>query len=317
VRAGARCCLGAGRHLAAENGEPPLHLLSRRAFVFGATLLSSPRAARAFQRERVFDSAGVPIRFIEDGAGEAVILLHGYTSDAESEWVRTGLFMAAAERFRAIAMDARGHGGSGKPHDPRAYGPEMGLDAVRLMDHLGIARAHVVGYSMGAHIVAQLLLARPERFLSATLGGAAGRLGWTEADQRRVEMEAAEMDEGSLRSQIIRLWAPDQPPPTEEQIRARSAELLAGKDPRALAAVRRSNPAQVVALERLAATTVPVLGVVGGHDPYLSDFERLRAAMPSLRLVVVEGADHGEALNRPEFARAVLAFLQAQSGRGP
>ena len=167
-----------------------MRLLSRRAFVLGATLLSAARAARAFQRERVFDSAGVPIRFIEDGAGEAVILVHGYTSDAESQWVRSGFFAALAERFRAIAMDARGHGGSGKPHDPAAYGPEMGLDVVRLMDHLGIARAHVVGYSMGAHIVAQLLIARPERFLSATLGGAAGRLGWTEADERRVDVEA-------------------------------------------------------------------------------------------------------------------------------
>jgi pimeloyl-ACP methyl ester carboxylesterase len=294
-----------------------MHLLSRRAFVLGATLLSVARAARAFQRERVFDSAGVPIRFIEDGAGEAVILVHGYTSDAESEWVRSGFFAALAERFRAIAFDARGHGGSGKPHDPAAYGPEMGLDAVRLMDHLGIARAHVVGYSMGAHIVAQLLIARPERFLSATLGGAIGRLGWTEADQRRVEVEAAEMDKGSLRSQTIRLWPRDQPPPTEEQIRDRSARLLAGQDPRALAAVRRSNPAQVIALERLAATTVPVLGVVGGDDPYLRDFERLRAMMPTLRLSVVAGATHDEAPHRLEFARAVLEFLQAPSRRGP
>jgi pimeloyl-ACP methyl ester carboxylesterase len=292
-----------------------LHPLTRRALVLGATFLEGVRAAGAFQRERVFDSAGVPIRFIEDGAGEPVVLVHGYTSDTENGWVRNGVFAALAERFRAIAFDARGHGRSGKPHDPAAYGPEMGFDVVRLMDHLDIPRAHVVGYSMGAHIVAQLLIARPDRFLSATLGGAAGRLGWTEADQRRVDAEAAEMDEGSLRSQIVRLWPRDQPPPTEEQVRARSARLLAGQDPRALAAVRRSNPAQVVALERLAATAVPVLGVVGGNDPYLRDFERLRAAMPSLRLSVIEGASHDEAPSRPEFARILLDFLLARSGR--
>ncbi len=292
-----------------------MHLFTRRALVAGATTLCAARAAGAFQRERVFDSAGVPIRFIEAGSGEPVLLVHGYTSDAEGQWVRSGFFAALAERFRAIALDARGHGGSGKPHDPAAYGPEMGLDVVRLLDHLGLPRAHVVGYSMGAHVVAQFLLARPERFLSATLGGAVGRLGWTEADQRRVDVEAAEMDEGSLRSQTIRLWPKDQPPPTEEQIRSRSARLLAGKDPRALAAVRRSNPAQVVALERLAETKVPVLGVVGGNDPYLRDFERLRAAMPALRLSVVEGATHDEAPHRPEFARAVLDFLLTQSAR--
>jgi pimeloyl-ACP methyl ester carboxylesterase len=299
-----------------QSTEDALHLLTRRALVVGATLLGIARSAGAFQRERVFDSAGVPIRFIEDGAGEAVVLVHGYTSTAEDQWVRSGLFPMLAERFRAVAMDARGHGGSGKPHDPAAYGPEMGLDIVRLLDHLGVERAHVVGYSMGSHIVAQLLIARPERFLSATLGGAVGRLGWTEADQRRVDVEAAEMDEGSLRTQTVRLWPRDQPPPTEKQIRERSARLLAGKDPRALAAVRRSNPAQVIALERLAVTTVPVLGVVGGDDPYLRDFERLRAAMPGLRLAVVEGASHDEAPNRPEFARALLDFLLTQSARG-
>jgi pimeloyl-ACP methyl ester carboxylesterase len=292
-----------------------VRILTRRAFTAGAAILATARAAGAFQRERVFDSAGVPIRFIEDGTGEAVVLLHGYTSDAEGEWVRSGVFAALAERFRVVALDARGHGGSGKPHDPTAYGPEMGLDIVRLMDHLGIQRAHVVGYSMGAHIVSQLLLARPERFLSATLGGAAGRLGWTEADRRRVEAEAAEMEEGSLRSQTMRLWPRDRPPPAEEEIRARSAEALAGKDGRALAAVRRSNPAQVIALERLAATTVPVLGLVGGNDPYVRDFERLRAAMPAMRLSVIEGASHGEALQRPEFARTLIHFLSDQTAK--
>ena len=79
--------------------------------------------------------------------------------------------------------------------------------------------------------------------------------------------------------------------------------------------MRRSNPAQVISLERLAATTVPVLGLVGGNDPYQRDFERLRAAMPSLRLSVIEGASHNEAPSRPEFARVVLDFLLARSGR--
>jgi len=293
--------------------------LTRRGFALGAAALaaadaSAARAASA-PHSRTFDSAGVPIRFLEAGAGEPVVLMHGYTADAEAEWVRTGLFAALAERFRAVAFDARGHGGSGKPHDPAAYGPEMGLDIARLMDRLGVPRAHVVGYSMGAHVVAQLLIAQPGRFLTATLGGAVGRLGWTEADQRRVDVEAAEMDGGSLRSQTIRLWPRDQPPPTEEQIRERSDRALAGKDPKALAAVRRSNPAQVISLERLAATTVPVHGIVGGNDPYLRDFEKLRAAMPGLRLSVIEGASHDQAPKRPEFTRAVLDFLAANPAR--
>lgn len=274
----------------------------------GACLVSG--AGRAAE-ERHFDSAGVPIRFIEAGRGEPVVLVHGYTVDIEAQWVASGVFGALSEGFRVIGMDARGHGRSGKPHDPAQYGPEMGSDVIRLLDHLGLRQAHIMGYSMGAHIVAQLVTLRPERFATLTLGGACGRLGWTADDQQRVDTESAEMDQGLLTSQIIRLWPRNQPPPTAEEIRARSERSLAGKDPRALAAVRRSNPAQVIQVEQLAAAPVPMLGLVGTADPYLRDFERLKAARPSLQLVTIDGASHGSAPGRPEFSRAVIDFLRA------
>jgi pimeloyl-ACP methyl ester carboxylesterase len=282
----------------------------RSLLALGALSLASDADAA---EERSFDSAGVRIRYVEEGRGEPVVLVHGYTSDAEAQWVRTGVLQALAARYRVVAMDARGHGRSGKPHDPARYGPEMGLDVVRLLDHLGIRRAHLVGYSMGAHIVAQLLVTRPERFLTATLGGASGRRDWSAEDQRRVEVEAAEIERGLLRSQILRLWPRTEPPPTEGQIRERSAAQLAGQDPRALAAVRRSNPAQVVSEAQMAAVAVPTLGVVGTADPYLSQFLELKAAMPQLQLVTIGGASHGDAPGRPEFAHAILEFLRAHS----
>lgn len=94
-----------------------------------------------------FDADGVPIRFSDSGAGEAVIFVHGYMHKAKT-WkpVRDML----PDRFRAVTFDCRGHGRSGKPHDPASYGLEMVTDVVRLMDHLGIEQSHVVGYSMGA-----------------------------------------------------------------------------------------------------------------------------------------------------------------------
>ncbi|MBP0463430.1 alpha/beta hydrolase [Roseomonas sp. PWR1] len=284
----------------------------RRRSLLAATAAGSFAAPglRAAQ-DRSFDSAGVPIRFIEDGRGPPVIMVHGYTSNIERGFVQTGIFPAVAQGHRAIAIDARGHGRSGKPHDRAAYGPEMGRDVTRLMDHLGIAKAHVVGYSMGAHIVAQLAILDPGRFLTLTLGGAAGRLGWTAEDQRRVDEESAEMDQGLLRSQFLRLWPRDRPPPSEAEIRADSERRLAGQDPRALAAVRRSNPDQVVPVERLAAVPMPTLGIVGTADPYLRDFERLKAAMPRLELVTIAGASHGSAPGTPEFRAALVRFLQA------
>lgn len=265
------------------------------------------------QAEKTFDSAGVPIRYVEQGSGEPVILLHGYTNNIENGWIERGVFGELARTHHVIALDARGHGKSGKPHERAKYGPEMGLDVIRLMDHLKIERAHIVGYSMGAHIVAQLVLAKPERFLTLVLGGAAGRLEWTADDQKRVDIEAAEMDQGLLTSQIIRLWPKGQTPPSANELKALSAKRLAGMDPKALAAVRRSNPDQVVRLADLAATKVPTLGIVGTADPYLKDFERLKTAMPQLTLVQIDGASHGNAPNRPEFVSALKAFLAAHA----
>src|SRR5689334_11392989 len=112
-----------------------------------AGLALAPFAARA-AREGRFDSAGVPIRFIEEGQGEPVVMIHGYTSSTERQFVETGVFGALAARYRTIALDARGHGQSGKPHDRAQYGAEMGRDITRLMDHLGLQRAHILGYSM-------------------------------------------------------------------------------------------------------------------------------------------------------------------------
>jgi pimeloyl-ACP methyl ester carboxylesterase len=289
-------------------------LLGRRWFLLGLGVLGlSPLQAEALVDQH-FDSDGVPIRYVEEGQGEPVILLHGYTSDIETEWVRSDVLPALAAHYRVLALDARGHGRSGKPHDPAQYGPEMGRDITRLMDHLGIRRAHIIGYSMGAHVVAQLLTQQPERFATAVLGGASGRRNWTEEDQKRVEIEAAEMEQGLLTSQIRRLWPRDQPPPDVAQLREASARALAGKDPRALAAVRRSNPAQVVTEAQMAAVTVPTLGIVGTADPYLADFERLRRVMPQLELVRIEGATHGTALSRPEFVASILSFLHAHPG---
>lgn len=256
-----------------------------------------------------FDSAGVPIRYIVRGAGEAVVLVHSYTGCIEDAWIETRVLPRLAAHYRVIAFDARGHGLSGKPHDPRAYGREMGFDAVRLMDHLGIDKAHIAGYSMGAHIVAQLATLRPQRFLTMILGGACGRRNWTADDAARAEAEAAEMEQGLLRTQILRLWADKGPVPDEAAIRRMSAERLAGQDVLALAAVRRATHDQAITDAALAALEIPVLGVVGGADPYVEDFRAAVRIMRKMELVVIDGASHVSAPGRPEFIRAIETFL--------
>lgn len=260
--------------------------------------------------DKYFDAAGVRIRYVEYGLGDPVVLVHSYTSDLEEQWIKPGIFDKLAERYRTIAFDVRGHGKSGKPHDPKAYGPEMARDIVRLLDHRGVAKAHIVGYSMGGHIVAQLLTLSPERFLTAVLGGACGRLKWTAEDERQADIEAIEMEQGLLSSQIMRLWPADEPKPNPAQLKRLSARFLVDGDHHALAAVRRSNQDQVVTADQLAAAHVPMLGIVGSADPYLKSFTELSGSVPQLKLVIINGATHVSASSEPELVRAILDFLR-------
>src|SRR5262249_15124946 len=124
--------------------------------------------------EGAFDSNGVKIHYIVEGAGEPVILVHGFTADIDKNWRAPGIIRALLPKYQVIALDNPGHGKSDKPHDPQKYGLEMAEDVVRLMDHLKIKQAHVIGYSMGAIITAKLLTTHPDRLKSAVLGGHSG-----------------------------------------------------------------------------------------------------------------------------------------------
>jgi len=260
---------------------------------------------------RHFDAGGVRLRYFEQGDGPTVVLLHCFAGDCQSQFVATGFMAGLSLAHRVLGLDLRGHGGSDKPHDPAAYGAQMTRDVVRLLDHVGVERAHVVGYSMGGHLVAHLLTLAPARLVGAVLGGACGRRRWTPADDARVALEADELERGSMRAQILRLWPGDKPRPTEEALAARAQRYLAGKDPLALAAVRRANRAQVVTDAQMAAVRVPTLGIVGGRDPYLADFRALAAIMPALQLHVIDDATHANAAARPEFLAVVRAFIAA------
>ena len=101
-------------------------------------------------KDEFFDSKGVRIHYIEQGAGEPIVLIHGYIGTAEGMWVAIGVFQQLARNYRVIALDCRGHGQSDKPHEVKQYGREMALDIVRLLDHLKIRKAHIVGYSWEA-----------------------------------------------------------------------------------------------------------------------------------------------------------------------
>ena len=121
-----------------------------------------------------FNSNGVKIHYLVEGKGDPVILVHGLYSSTMMNWQAPGIMADLAKHYQVIAFDNRGHGQSGKPEAEDQYGVQMAEDVVRLMDHLQLRKAHVVGYSLGGMITMKLLTLRPERVTTAVLGG----MGW-------------------------------------------------------------------------------------------------------------------------------------------
>jgi pimeloyl-ACP methyl ester carboxylesterase len=275
-------------------------------------LLVTAWASLAAAQDRYFDSGGVRLHYVDGGSGEPLVLAHGYTNSVEL-WSDTGVLANLRRDHRVIAFDARGHGKSGKPHDPAAYGAEMSRDIVRLLDHLGLRRAHILGYSMGGNVVVQLLTTNPDRFLSAVLVAAAGRRQWTAREDDNTRNRVRELEGPTpFRATVLGVWPPDQPPPSEDVLQQRSLELSRTNDPLALAAFVKAVRGHVVTTEQVASVKVPTMGIVGSADPALAGMRDLKAVMPSLELVVVDGATHGyerSILRRPEFVDHVRRFV--------
>jgi pimeloyl-ACP methyl ester carboxylesterase len=281
-----------------------------------AFLLCLATSVSVQTQDKFFDSNGVKIRYVEQGTGEPVLLIHGYTRSIESNWVDPGVFQNLARDHHVIAFDLRGHGRSDKPHDPAAYGGEIVQDALRLLDHLGIKQAHFVGYSLGGAIVAKLVTTHPERFITATLGGHSGFRNWRPEFDENAKKTAAELESDvPFRSLVISMTPSDEPKLSDEEIRARSAALAAENDVKALAAYQRGGSRELNPTDaETAAIKIPVLGVMGSLDGGVRYMTQLQTLLPSVKVVIIEGATHAgnrSAVRRPEFVNAIHEFIAA------
>ncbi len=263
--------------------------------------------------EATFESDGVTLHYYTIGQGDPLVLLHGFTATAEANWFLPGIAAELAEHHRVVAIDHRGHGKSGKPHDPAQYGAQMVRDVVNLLDHLEIEKADVAGYSMGAFITLKLLTVAPERVDSAVLGGA----GWSgEQGLPGLEELAASLESGQGLTPLLRTLTPaDAPPMTDEQIQFMNQMVLASNDPKALAAVARGMAGLVATRDQVAAIDVPVLAVIGSRDPLKAGVDALQQVLPAVQVVVLDGADHMTATMDPnhaaKFSQAMLEFFAA------
>jgi pimeloyl-ACP methyl ester carboxylesterase len=118
-------------------------------------------------------SGPLPIAYLDEGEGDAILLIHGFASNKETNWVSPGWVKTLTTAgYRVLALDNRGHGESGKSHNKQDYhAPLMAEDALRVLDHAGLEAAHIMGYSMGARISAFVSLNAPERVKTVTFGG--------------------------------------------------------------------------------------------------------------------------------------------------
>jgi pimeloyl-ACP methyl ester carboxylesterase len=247
-----------------------------------------------------FRNGAVEIAYLDQGEGDPIILVHGFASNKEANWVHPGWIstLVIAGR-RVIALDDRGHGQSSKLYDPADYHTQLMADDVRaLMDHLGIARADVMGYSMGARITAFLALAHPSRLRCAILGGLGSHL----------------IDKVGLPTSIAdALEAPslaDVHDPNGQMFR-RFAETTKS-DLKALAACIRGSR-QTLSREQIASITLPVLVAIGTKDHVAGSAHELSAIFPNGEALDIPGRDHMLAVGDKIYKQGVLDFLARRS----
>jgi pimeloyl-ACP methyl ester carboxylesterase len=243
-----------------------------------------------------FLSDGVSLAYDVFGAGRPILLIHGFASNVEINWVSTGwVETLVGAGYRVIAFDNRGHGKSQKLYDPNLYfAHEMAADAARLLDHLGIERLPVIGYSMGARIAAFLALAAPQRVSCAVFGGMGLNLVTGLADSEAIisaltAETLAEVTDKAGRQ--FRIFA--------EHSRADRAALAAcminSREPMPEAEVRRIE--------------TPILVAVGSDDEMAGPAEALAALLPHGEAFTIARRDHMRATGDAAFKDAALAFL--------
>ncbi|MGD9724459.1 MAG: alpha/beta fold hydrolase [Pirellulales bacterium] len=252
------------------------------------------------------ESDGLRIHYETFGQGDPIVLVHGWGSSLQGNWVDTGWVEALAAERRVVALDVRGHGDSDKPHDQAVYSyARMSRDVVRVMDHLGLAQADFLGYSMGSFMGASLLGQAHQRFTAMILGGIGD-----------------ETDESlAVLPKIVAALRAEHPEQIMDPV-GRAYRTYAGSDPR--------NDLEALALSALQMwpegfplqltgpgskdNPVPVLIVNGANDhPYIDTVPAVIAGIGNCQLAVIPDRDHLTVIRDPRFKERVLAFLAQRS----
>ena len=246
-----------------------------------------------------FTSDGLTLAYDEFGpsnAAKAMVLVHGFSSNRYENWKRMGWYDAIAGKgLRGFALDCRGHGESAKPHDPAQYDREaMARDVFNLLDHAGVERAHLLGFSMGAHVALAAAMADVGRIDHLVVAGVGGRIfePSRDPDAMAKAMEAASADDIAdpmLRS--FRHFADEQK-----------------EDRLALAACSRA-PRSPITRDALMTIRRPTLVIAGARDQLAGPPQGLADAIVGAKAVTIPGCDHFSMIAHGLFKANVFDFF--------
>ncbi|HKA17364.1 MAG TPA: alpha/beta hydrolase [Blastocatellia bacterium] len=224
-----------------------------------------------------FNSNGVKLHYVVEGQGTPVVLIHGFHSSIKMNWQAPGILSTLSRNLQVIAIDMPGHGESDKPETETAYGTAMVEDIFKLLDHLKIRKAHIVGYSMGGMIAMKFIAQHQDRVQSGVIGG----MGW--------------LREGSVLQNFFGLM-PEREGSAVPSACARSFGKLALTE------------------AQLRGIKVPVQVVVGDRDPtkrlYVTQLQQVRKDWP---VIEIKDAGHLNCIIKPEFKQLLTSWLATHS----
>jgi pimeloyl-ACP methyl ester carboxylesterase len=243
-----------------------------------------------------FHHGAAEIAFSDEGEGDPIVLVHGFASNKNVNWVYPAWVSELKKNGRrVIALDLRGHGESSKLYDPGEYSIEiLGSDVIALMDHLTIDRADIMGYSLGSRITAVLARTHAPRLRAAIFGGIGIGLikGGGPGENVAEALEAPSLD--------------DVTDPVGRTFRAFADQTRS--DRRALAACLRGSR-RLMTEHEAASITVPVLIAVGTADEIAGSADALGKIIPGSQVLNIPNRDHMRAVGDKVYKAGVLEFL--------